>query len=490
MHLSIQKEVSELKVCLLCEGSYPYTTGGVSSWVHMLITEMKDVEFCISAIVVDREHGGRFKYPMLPNLTSINEIYLMDSDFIKENRKSKKLTKVQKEAFRSFVMGQNIDWKNIFDFFGQGDISVNDLLMGTDIYDIIYEFYVSNYDRLPFTDFLWTYRSMLLPICLLLKNELPQADIYHSASAGYSGVIASMAKYLLGKPTLMTEHGIYTREREEDIIKSPEFNGLYKDIWIEHFYKLSGCAYKTCDKVVSLFEGAREIQIELGCDANKTLVIPNGVDENRFSNLAQKIVESEIFLGIVARVTPIKDIKTLINAYAAAQERVPNITLYIMGGAEEDSQDYFEECEELAKTLRLTKVHFTGNINVNDYLGKMDIIILTSISEGQPISILEAMSAGKPCIATRVGCCQELLYGTDPDDLPCGIITPIMSVAHISNAIVELAIDPERRKLYGERGRQRVLDKYRKENLISVYKNLYSEMHNDYLVKNKREAEK
>jgi len=161
-----------------------------------------------------------------------------------------------------------------------------------------------------------------------------------------------------------------------------------------------------------------------------------------------------------------------------------------MGGAEEDTQDYFIECRELVKTLRLEKVFFTGNINVLDYLGKMDIIILTSISEGQPISILEAMSAGKPCIATRVGCCQELLYGSSPDDLPCGIITPIMSVAHISNAIVELATDPEKRRIFGERGRERVIKQYRKENLISVYKNLYAELYNDYILKNKTEVVK
>ena len=471
----------------MCEGSYPYYSGGVSSWVHMLINEMKDVEFCISAIVVDREHGGKFKYPMPPNLTSINEIYLMDSDFVREKKKQR-LTTLQKEAFRSFVMGKDVNWNEIFNFFGQGDISVNGLLMGNDIYDIIYEFYRENYDRLPFTDFLWTYRSMMLPICLLLKNELPKADIYHSASAGYSGVLACMAKHLYKKPTIMTEHGIYTREREEDIIKSPDFNGLYKDIWIEHFYKLSSCAYKNCDQVISLFEGAREIQIELGCDPNKTRVIPNGVDETKFESIPQKTDDSEINLGIVARVTPIKDIKTLINAYAAAVERVPNITLYIMGGADQDYEDYFEECQELARNLHLNRVKFTGNINVPDYIGKMDIIILTSISEGQPFSLLEAMASGKPCIATRVGCCEELLYGKRSGAPHCGIITPIMSVAHISSAIVDLATNPEKRKAFGETARQRVLDEYRKENLISVYKNLYAKMLSNNLAKNGRET--
>jgi glycosyltransferase involved in cell wall biosynthesis len=459
----------------MCEGSYPYVTGGVSSWVHMLITSLKDIEFNIASIVVDREHGGKFKYALPPNLTQIHEYYLLDDDHVRF-LKTRRLSKKQKNAFRSFVMGKDIEWETIFDFFGNNEVSVNDLLMGVDIFDIVKEFYDQNYARLPFTDFLWTYRSMLLPICLLMKNRLPQADLYHSASTGYSGVQAVMAKMLYNKPAIITEHGIYTREREEDIIRSPEFNGLYKDIWIEHFYKLSGCAYGYCDKVISLYNGARDLQVELGCDKAKTLVIPNGVDPLRFDNLPQKTEDSVINLGILARVSPIKDIKTLISAYAVAHEKVPNLHLYIMGGIEEDSTAYYDECVDLAKNLKLDHVHFTGNINVSDYIGRMDMLILTSISEGQPIATLEAMAAGKPFICTRVGSCEELLYGKTPEEPHCGIITPIMSVADISRAIIELALDPAKRKQYGAAGRKRVDDEYRLDQVIRTYRNLYTTM--------------
>ena len=471
-----------MKICLMCEGSYPYVTGGVSSWVHMLINSMKDIEFCISAIVVDRQHGGKFKYNFPSNLTEIHEIYLQDSDFVKMDKKYR-LSKIQREAFHSFVMGKDTDWETIFEFFAQEDISVNSLIMGTELYDIIKEYYQSHYERLPFTDFLWTYRSMFLPICLLLKNKLPYADLYHTASAGYSGILASMAKALYGKPMLMTEHGIYTREREEDIIRSPEFNGLYKDMWIEHFYKLSECAYEHADKVISLFEGARSLQIELGCSPEKTLVIPNGVEPAFFDGAPKKDEnDKEINLGLIARIATIKDIKTLINSYAAAQERVPNITLYIMGSPEEDSIPYYEECQDLVESLGLKKVIFTGNINVYDYIKKMDMIILTSISEGQPMVLLEAMSAERACIATRVGCCEELLWGKTADEEQCGLITPIMSVGQISNAIVELARDAEKRKQFGAVGRQRIETDYRKDDVIRRYRQLYQNMVDAYQV--------
>jgi len=466
-----------MKVCLMCEGSYPYVTGGVSSWVHLLMTSLKDIEFYISALTIDRTHSGQFKYKMPSNLVSINEIYLQDADYVRFGNKMK-LSKAQKDAFRSFIMGQDIDWATIFDFFANHDVSVNGLLMGTDLLDIIMEFYEANYPRLPFTDFLWTYRSMMLPICTVMKNQLPKADIYHSASTGYSGILACMAKYVYNKPAVLTEHGIYTREREEDIIQSPKFAGHYKDMWISHFYKLSDCAYKYSDRVVSLFEEARQLQIDLGCNSAKTLVIPNGVNPKRFDHITPKQNPYEINLGLIARISPIKDIKTLINAYGAAKEKVTNLNLYIMGGVEEDQKEYYDECIELVKNLDLKDVIFTGNIDLTEYMGRLDMVILTSISEGQPISILEAMSARKPCIATQVGNCDEMLLGFERKEEPCGIITPIMSVEAISNAIIEMAANEEKRKKYGETARDRVEKKYHVDDLIKKYRGLYTELYN------------
>lgn len=70
---------------------------------------------------------------------------------------------------------------------------------------------------------------------------------------------------------LISEHGIYTREREEEIIKASWIRGLYKNLWIEQFAKMSLFAYQTADKVTSLFEHARTLQIELGCPEEKRL---------------------------------------------------------------------------------------------------------------------------------------------------------------------------------------------------------------------------
>ena len=81
-----------------------------------------------------------------------------------------------------------------------------------------------------------------------------------------------------------------------------------------------------------------------------------------------------------------------------------------MGPTDEDEK-YARECFELVDMLGVKDVEFTGRVDVRNYLGKMDFTLLTSISEGQPLTILESYAAHCPVIATDVGNCQELIYG-------------------------------------------------------------------------------
>ena len=139
-------------------------------------------------------------------------------------------------------------------------------------------------------------------------------------------------------------------------------------------------------------------------------------------------------------------------------------------------------------TFGLKDVFFTGSINVVDYLGKMDIFLLTSISEGQPLSILEAFAAKIPCIATNVGNCQGLIYGEMDQLGDAGIIVPVMSINKIADAIVKLASDSTLREQMGEVGYLRVTNYYEEKKYLESYKKLYEELTNKRtVVKNKEE---
>ena len=119
---------------------------------------------------------------------------------------------------------------------------------------------------------------------------------------------------------------------------------------------------------------------------------------------------------------------------------------------------------------------FTGSIDVTQYLGRMDCTILTSISEGQPLTLLEGFAAHLPAIATDVGNCRGLIYGEDDEFGEAGIITHVMNVTEIADAMVKLSTSPKLCEKMAEAGFERVNNKYTTELMKARYKNIYEVM--------------
>src|SRR5690606_13777183 len=104
--------------------------------------------------------------------------------------------------------------------------------------------------------------------------------------------------------------------------------------------------------------------------------------------------------------------------------------------------------------------------------------ILTSISEGQPLSILESFAAQRPCIATEVGCCRELIEGNECDQLGnAGISVPPMHKDELAQAMYHMCMNTEVRRKMGEVGKQRVKLYYTHEISMKKYRDLYHEVH-------------
>ena len=463
-----------MRVCIVAEGCYPYVVGGVSSWIHSLIKLFPKTEFVILTIVANRSMRGKFVYEMPENVSEVHELYLDDVDWNARHGRRKKMTKEQYHALRSLVLNQDVEWNVLFDMFQNENISVNDVLMGENFLNAVKECYRLKYSQIVFSDFLWTMRSIYLPLFFTLQMELPKADLYHCVATGYAGVLGAMAKHLYGSRLLISEHGIYTREREEELIKAKWVQGVYKNIWIEQFRKMSKLAYQEGELITSLFEHARKLQTELDCPEEKTMVTPNGIRVENFQDIPGRTEEDKGFvnIGAVLRVTPIKDVKTMIQAFAFAKRSVPKLKLWIMGPTDEDEK-YAQECFDLVDSLGVSDIEFTGRVNVKEYLGRMDFTILTSISEGQPLTILESYAAHKPTIATDVGNCRELIYGNDDGFGAAGILTHIMNLEEIAQAMIDLAIDPEGREQMGEAGYKRVTSFYRIEQMKETYKEIY-----------------
>ena len=467
-----------MRICLLTEGSYPYVVGGVSSWCQMLIEGLPEHEFFIYSIGAEAKDRGAFKYKFPKNVIGVQEEFLDDMlQQYAHGSQENILSAEEREAIYDLVVGERpLEIKKLASIFRERRRFATslDIFMSSDFFDIIQRVYEEKYSYLPFTDFFWTMRSMLLPLLFLLQQELPQADIYHSVATGYCGVIGAMAAEIYGKPFIITEHGIYSREREVEIIKSDWAKGDFKSVWIQYFYNLAKLSYKTAHEVYTLFTHNAEIERDLGCAPEKIGIVPNGVHMERFAGIGElQEHDGPLTIGAVVRVVPIKDIVTLLRAFFLVQTELPSARLVIMGGYSEDPE-YFALCQQTVAMLGITNVEFTGSVNILEYLPQMDLMVLSSISEGQPLAVLEGFCARRPFVTTDVGCCRELIYGDGSDNLgAAGSVVAPMDFEAMAREILRLGKNFALRRQMGNTGYERTKRSYTYEHFIDSYRNIY-----------------
>ncbi|WP_346353115.1 GT4 family glycosyltransferase PelF [Azotosporobacter soli] len=466
-----------MKICLIVEGSYPYVTGGVASWIQMLIQGMPEHEFVIYSIAAEAKERGRFQYKLPANLTEVRELFLDSILKLKTPQLNAcSLSRQEIDCLSALIRSDGVlDLAKLLPIFRSARTrSALDIFMSFDFFDAIKEAYEEKYSDLPFTDFFWTIRSMLLPLFYLLQQDVPEADLYHSVATGYAGAVGSLASVLYEKPFILTEHGIYSREREEELLKATWVKEDFKDLWISYFYSLSRLTYERATAVYTLFEKNAEIERYLGCAPEKIRVIPNGIDVEKYAALAKKESGGPLTIGTIARVVPIKDLLTMLRSFALVQEQLPDARFLIVGPTDADPE-YYQNCLELVENLNLSNIEFTGRQDVAPYLQEIDILVLSSISEGQPLVILEAFACATPCIATNVGACSELIYGAGDDLGKAGYIVPLLDYETMANAILRLASDQELRRQMGQNGFARAASLYTKDLLIQRYKKVYEE---------------
>ncbi len=118
------------------------------------------------------------------------------------------------------------------------------------------ERYKADQNKESFIDFFWTFRFTHLPIFKMLPRELPRAKVYHTISTGYAGLLGVIARVMTGRPLLLTEHGIYVKERkieisqaewvyrkEDDRMRIESKLGAFQTFWIRMFEQLGKLCY-------------------------------------------------------------------------------------------------------------------------------------------------------------------------------------------------------------------------------------------------------
>ncbi len=576
--------VAETDICLFLEGTYPYVTGGVAGWTHDLIRQLPEHRFHL--VVIEPPGGPRtLRYALPPNVTDLQHITLQRLPM-----GDIRLPKAKEQAFFARIERPLLELQSIGSLSALQEIlhamqetgahlGQHILLDSEACWTMLLRMYHATFGNSPFLDYFWTWRGLLGSLYAILLAPLPKARVYHALCTGYAGLAMARARLETGAQAVLTEHGIYTNERRIEMIAADwlqdrmardlaptTHNRELRDFWTDAFGCYARVCYEASDRILTLYEENRLLQIDDGADAARVQVIPNGIEVERFAHLGRDTHHPPT-IALIGRVVPIKDVKTFIRAVALLRERIPELRAWILGPMDEDSS-YAAECQALSGQLGLLAPHssprlrgelegsvseedsgfriqdsanhplpipppqagegtgcniaphdqhlfageafppvpspakrgrdregvtielsnhpsshhppptlsFLGRVKVEDYLPQIDVVVLTSLSEVQPLVILEAGAAGIPLVTTDVGACREMLLGRE-DESPRlgagGMVCPLSNPSAIAQACARLLTQPALYQSYADSLRTRVHTHYRLEDQVAAYRGVY-----------------
>ena len=176
-------------------------------------------------------------------------------------------------------------------------------------------------------------------------------------------------------------------------------------------------------------------------------------------------------IAFMGRVDPLKDLHTLIRAFRIVRERIPEARLRIFGGIPAGNGPYRDSCQALIDELGLTDAaSIEGRVETSvEAYHAGSVVALTSISEGFPYTVVEAMACGRTVVCTDVGGVAEAVGDT-------GIVVAPRDVPAVAEACIELLSDHARRRLLGKAARERVLDNFTLEQSLDAYRRLYERL--------------
>lgn len=440
-------------ICLLLESTYPYIRGGVSSWVHQIIRGLPEFTFALVFIGSNEEDYGSICYELPDNVVSLQSYFIMSSgtNTKPSSRRGKKevYTKINElhSLFRNRDPLPPDQQSSLVKILSRnGNRAVSNIFFNEYSWEKVRHDYLTHCAHPSFIDYFWLIKTLHLPIFTLAEivDKIPETRLYHAISTGYAGFLGSLLQQKRQKPLMLSEHGLYTKERKLDIIQASwiaEQVNLFKtgmdykmgylhNIAIRFFEVLGRLTYQFADPVIALSQSNQQKQIEYGATADATLVIPNGINLERFKAMAVNRPDNPPFiLGFIGRVVPIKDVKTFVRALRILCNYMPEAEGWIIGPEDEDPE-YAGECKALAHSLGLQRnIQFLGFQSIDEYLPQLGLLVLTSISEGQPLVILEAFASGLPVVTTDVGFCREMIEGETPDDRELGLAGRVTQIA-------------------------------------------------------------
>lgn len=460
-----------MRILLVTEGTYPYVVGGVSTWCDQLIRGLSEHQFALLSLIGPIPPEPQFARP--DNIEKLHAVPLWRA---RKGLRTPNYEERQKfdqalNQFSDFIDGNLVG-------LGQGLLELSRLGDEFDLWNLFERKAVWQMLAQKLTPHLlyrprlaeiaqaanWL-RSALVPLLFIPQKT----DIVHTIVNGLAALPAWVASKVHGVPLVLTEHGVYLRERYLAFSEERE-SPVVKYLRVSLYQALARLVYLHADKVLSVSEFNRSWQKEFGANPGKTQVIYNGVDPRLFPPLAERAQPTPTVVWI-GRIDPLKDLETLIYAFKRVQAQLPEAQLKLYGPVPKGNESYFMSLAGLIESLGLdTQVSFEGPVNPASLAYQQaDVVALSSVSEGFPYTLIEAMMSARAVVASQVGGVAEVVGDA-------GLLVPAQQAEQFADALIMLLTQPELRQDYAQRGRRRALSYFTLEKLLTAYNKVYQNL--------------
>ncbi|MCC9707757.1 GT4 family glycosyltransferase PelF [Streptomyces sp. MNU76] len=470
------RRLGAARVTLLTEGTYPHSHGGVSVWCDQLVQGMPDLDFDVIAVT------GTGREPLVWDLPAHVARVLSvpmwgdpPEGRAPQGRARHRLAGAY-ERFLTALLDPGAE-----DGFAPalyelaraaGDGALSPYLRSDRA--IAQLTAVWNRPGLAVREARPTLHDALTATSLLehalrpLAAPAPETGVAHAVSGGVAVLPGLAALERHGVPLLLTEHGVYLRERYLGYRTAP-YRWPVKAVVLGFFRLLAEETYRRAALITPGNRYNRLWEEQGGADPDSIRTVYNGVDPAAFPPAGPE--PETLTLSWAGRVDPIKDLETLIRAFALVRAELPDARLRLFGGTPRGGEAYRERCEALAAELgHGDAVTFEGRVDdIKDAYAAGNVVMLSSISEGFPFTLIEAMSCGRATVSTDVGGVREAVGDT-------GLVVPPRDPETMAKAALELLGDPARRRAMGEAARLRVIEQFTLRRTIDTFRSIYLEL--------------
>ncbi|WP_346779922.1 DUF3492 domain-containing protein [Streptomyces sp. S3(2020)] len=315
-------------------------------------------------------------------------------------------------------------------------------------------------------------------------DGLGSVDLCHAASGGPAALPGLLARHFSDVPLLVTEYGVQLRTH---YLSATEASPSVRSLLAAFHGRLAAEIYGRAALVTPGNTHARRWQERCGADRDKIRTVYPGMDAARFAEVGEspECADPDTLVW-VGRIEPTKDLISLLHAFAEIRKEEPKTRLRIIGvPAGPEGTAYLGHCKALAAQLfpdEADGLHAVGDNPVSfgeiggpevpalaDAYASGAVTVLSSVVEGFPISLVEAMFCGRATVSTDVGAVVEVIGGT-------GLVVPPRNPRALAEACVTLLRDPERRERLGAAARARALELFTVDQNITAFHGIYLEI--------------